>query len=105
MAQRERFLEQPVAEALKRQQTELRPFWRDYARPVNVAFPAANVPRQVAHQLGTVPSGYVIVLATGDLFALTPEKWTGTMAILTAPVANTRAVLMFYTLREDPIDV
>ncbi len=105
MAQRERFLDANVAEALKRQQGELRPFWREYARPLNVAFPVAGVTRQVAHQLGTIPDGYEVVMTTGAIYALTPNLWTADQALLTAPVANTRAILIFYTLREAPIDV
>jgi hypothetical protein len=105
VAQRDRFLDPQVAEGFKRAEQELRPFWRDYARPVEVHFPAAAATRQVAHLLGTVPSGYVTVLATGEFYAVTPERWTEDLALLQAPVANTRAVLIFYTLREEPTRV
>lgn len=101
MAQRDRFLDPQTAEAFKRAEQELRPFWRDYARPVEVHFPVAAATRQVAHGLGTVPTGYLIMLQTGALYAVTPERWTSDLALLQAPSANTRAVLMFYTIREE----
>jgi hypothetical protein len=106
VAQRDRFVDQDTAEALKRQQGEFRPFWRDYSRPVRVFFPAANVTRQVAHGLGTVPDGFLVVLSTvGRVIGVTPELWTNDLALLSGNLANTRAVLIFFTLREEPIDV
>lgn len=105
MAPRSPYLDQPVSEALNQQEKELRPFWRTYARPVEVHFPAASATRQVAHGLGVVPSGFLVVLQTGALYSVTPERWTSDLALLTAPVANTRAVLVFYTLREEPVRV
>lgn len=105
MAQRDRFVEPNVAEALKRAEQELRPFWRDYARPVEVHFAVAAATRQVAHLLGTVPSGYLIVETSGPLYSVTKERWTEDLALLQAPNANTRAVLVFYTLREEPTTV
>lgn len=105
MAQRDRFLDPQTAEAFKRAEQELRPYWRDYARPVDVHFAAAGATRQVAHGLGTVPTGYLVVMQTGALYAVTPERWTSDLALLQAPVANTRAVLVFYTLREEAIVV
>lgn len=105
MAQRDRFLDPQTAEAFKRAEQELRPFWRDYARPVEVHFQVAAATRQVAHLLGTVPSGYLIVESTGPLYSVTKERWTEDLALLQAPDANTRAVLMFYTLREEPVVV
>lgn len=106
MAQRSRFLEQGESEALKRQEDILRPFWRKYARPVRVHFASATQPRQVAHGLGVAPDGFLIVQATlGQIVSVTPEKWTADKALLKADVVDTRAVLIFFTLREDPIDV
>lgn len=102
---RDRFVDANVSESLSRVEQELRPFWRDYARPVEVHFATGAATRQVAHLLGTVPSGYVIVMQTGALYAVTPERWTEDLALLQAPDANTRAVLMFYTLREEPVVV
>lgn len=106
MAQRNRFLEQDEAEALKRQETVLRPFWRMFARPVRVHFASATgAMRQVAHGLGVVPDGFLIVQATGAIASVTPDKWTSDVALLSAPVQDTRAVLIFFTLREVPTDV
>lgn len=105
MPPRSPYLDQNVSEALNQQEKELRPFWRNYARPVEIHFPAANDPRQVAHGLGVVPSGYLVVMQTGALYSLTPERWTSDLALLTAPVANTRAMLIFFTLREEPVRV
>jgi hypothetical protein len=105
VAERERFVDQDTAEALKRQQQLLRPFWRDYGRPVSVWFKSAGALRQVAHGLTAAPDGYLVVRATGHLFAVTPEKWTNNLALLQSPDVNTRAILIFFTLREDAIDV
>jgi hypothetical protein len=105
VAQRDRFLDAPVAEGLKRAEQELRPFWRDYARPVEVHFPVAGVARQIAHQLGTVPSGFLVVFATDVLVAQRVEAWTEDLAYVASSVNNARAVLIFYTLREEPITV
>jgi hypothetical protein len=105
VAQRDRFLDPQVAEGFKRAEQELRPFWRTYARPVEVHFEVAGATRQVAHLLGTVPSGYLVTMQTGALYAVTPDRWTEDLALLQAPVANTRAVLTFYTLREEPTRV
>jgi hypothetical protein len=103
VAQRERFVDASVAESQKRLEQELRPFWRDYARPVDIFVPAAGV-RQVAHQLGTVPDGFLIVRSTGILVAAQIDQWTADLAYVQA-VVPTRAVLVFYTLREEPIVV
>jgi hypothetical protein len=98
-------LDPGTGEALKQLDQELRPFWRAYGRPVEVHFRSAGATRQVAHQLGATPDGYIIVRTTGALYAVTPERWTEDLALLRAPDVNTRTVLIFYTLREEAIVV
>lgn len=105
MARRDRFVDPSVAEVLTRQEGEVRPFWRAIGPPVAVHFAVAGAVRQVAHQLGAVPTGRLVCLQTGAVHDVNVGQWTDDLAFLTAPVANTRAVLVFLTLREDPLDV
>lgn len=98
-------LDPRTGEALKQQDQELRPFWRVYARPVDVHFRSAGVARQIAHQLGTTPDGFEIVRSTGHLVAARVDDWTEDLAWVTADTNNARAILIFYTLREEAIVV
>lgn len=98
-------LDPRTGEALKQLDQELRPFWRAYARPVEVHFRSLGVARQIAHQLGAVPDGFEVVRSTGALTAARVDGWTEDMAYVTAAADNTRAILIFYTLREGAIVV
>lgn len=103
MTTRARALDADVNDALARLEGELRPPWTyPTAVAVDVTFPAADVPRHVVHGLGAVPDGFLVLLGTGPVYALTPELWTEEMALVTSPVANTFARLWFLQLRQTP---
>lgn len=105
MAPFDRSIPRPVDQAIERVEREQRPWWASYAIPVEVHFEAAAVPRAIAHQLGAVPDGYEVVMRTSGLVAVQLDKWTSTIAYLQAGAANTRAILIFYTLREGALRV
>jgi hypothetical protein len=76
------------------------PPWARYGRPVEIVFKAAGATVDVPHQLGAVPDGYFLVLATGAVYAANVQTWDKTLAFFTAPAANTVARLIFFTTRE-----
>lgn len=101
----ERFIDDATAEALKRRETRLRQTRRQYGPVRVVDFPNAGAVRQVAHGLGVVATGYDVCWTTGAVYASSLTDWTAAVALLTAPVANTRARLQFYvdTERDDAV--
>lgn len=71
---------------------------------LEVHFPVANVPRDVAHGLDVRPTGYQLILEVGGhVRATNVTDWTPEIAFLQADANNTRARLWF-VLTEDPID-
>jgi len=71
---------------------------------LEVVFPAANTPRDLAHGLGVVPDGYLVVLQSrGMIYAVDVDRWTTEVAWLQASVAQTRARVLFYRLQEGVI--
>lgn len=72
-------------------------------QPLEVAFPAANTRRDIAHGLGAVPDGYHVLLTTANLIADNPAGWTDLVAGLQADAANARAVVVFFTLIQNEV--
>lgn len=104
MAQtRDRALDQANAEAF----SDARPFptlrYAQVGRPLEVSFPAANTRRDIAHGLGIVPDGYHVLLATANIVADAPDRWTRDIAALQASSANARAVVVFFALLENEV--
>lgn len=105
MARRSRFVDPAVAEVLHRQEGRPPAPWARYSAPIDVHFPAADTPREVAHGLGEVPDGYLVLWAlVGDVNAENLTTWTDELAFLRADAANTRARIIFVTTREEPRD-
>ena len=103
----DRFLDPAVAQALRSlrgELTGLSPF-AAVARPVSVVFPAANTRREVAHGLGVVPDGFQVLEADCNVAREPGEQWTADMAFLRGSAATGRATLVFFVLRETPINV
>lgn len=68
---------------------------------IEVAFPFAAVPRDVPHGLGQVPDGYHVLLESlGVLTAVDVAQWTRDIAFLQASANNTRARVLFFTVRQ-----
>lgn len=80
------------------------PFWARYSRALRVTFTAANTRRDVAHQLGTTPDGMFVIWHDANIKAVPGVRWTDTLAALQADVANAHAVILFFTLREEPMN-
>lgn len=103
MTTRDRALEHATAEAIG----DARPFptlrYARVGRPLEVAFPAANTRRDIAHGLGVRPDGYHVLLTTANLVADAPDKWTRDVAGLQAAGANARAVVVFFALLENEV--
>jgi len=78
------------------------PFWARYSRAVRVGFFAPNARLDVYHGLGTTPDGMFVVWGDSPIVAVPGIAWTDTVASLQASAANAHAVLLFYTLREEP---
>lgn len=94
-----------TSEALARTQAPLRPWWGAYGRVLEVTFPAATTRRDVAHGLGVVPDGVLVLAAiTGNVRAVDLHRWTADTAYLEADVANARARVLFVTAREGVVD-
>src|SRR5262245_48706198 len=88
-------------DALKRTRHAL-PFWARYSRAIRVSFGAPNVSVPVAHGLGTKPDGVFVVWGDASIVAVPGVAWTDTQAFVRASSGNANAVLLFYTLREEP---
>jgi len=97
---RERYLDRPVGEALTRREREDTEFIAVKGPMVAAAFPVAGATLQVAHGLGAVPDGHLLIMATGAVYDVQVERWSADLAYLTAPVANTYARMIFFRLRE-----
>lgn len=82
--------------------TPIEPFWARYSRGLWVTFAAALTRRDVTHTLGTKPDGFMVVWADACIRAVPGIVWTDTGASLQADRANAHALLLFYTLREEP---
>jgi hypothetical protein len=74
-------------------------------------FVPANVPaientsQDILHGLDAVPDGFLVVYADADVHATPGREWTREMAYLTAPWrGNAHAIVIFFTLREEPRD-
>jgi hypothetical protein len=74
------------------------------ARPLRIYFPAAATTREVQHGLGETPDGFLLVHADALVTAVPGLLWTSTLAYLTTPTANARAIVIFYKLKESPTD-
>ena len=71
---------------------------------LEVTFPAANTPRDLAHGLLAAPDGYLVVLQSNGLVqAVDVHLWTSRVAWLQATTANTRARVIFYRLQQGAI--
>lgn len=89
-----------VNDALARVARELAPPWTyPPAPPVEVAFPVADAARAVQHGLRVVPTGFLVLLSTGPVYAVDVDRWTDTVAYLTSPTAHTVARLWFLQTR------
>jgi len=76
-----------------------------YSRCFEVSFPNNTDTIDVAHGLGAVPDGMLkLVEVGGTVEAVTPHLWSTTVAYLKASAANTRARVVFITLRESILD-
>lgn len=80
----------------------LLPFWSRYTRPLRVTFPVANTTRDVAHTLGVIPTGYLVLWADALVTAVPGKLWTPTLAYMQAGANNAHAILLFFITREEP---
>jgi hypothetical protein len=63
---------------------------------LEVAFPKADTARDIAHGLGRVPTGVVVVLQSGGVVTATKvAEWTADLAYLSADTADTQARIYF----------
>jgi len=96
----ERFVSSEVSQALTRLREEIGLPWAKVSRPFSITFPAAATVREVAHGMSATPGGMLVLRADGAVYANPGQEWTSKLAYLTAPVANTRATVVFLVLRE-----
>jgi hypothetical protein len=94
----------PVAEALRRQETALLPYWAAYGPTVpergeELVITVADVAVPIPHGLTEIPDGMHVVRADGAVYAARGVQWTKELAFVEAPRATTRARLIFFTLR------
>lgn len=99
-----RSLDGRTNQGLDRVLEERSQWWDTYTRPLRVVFPALNTQRDIAHGLLVIPDGFLVVYADTLVTAEPGVLWTPTLAYLRASTTNGRAIVIFYTLREDPID-
>lgn len=100
----ERYIDDRVNQAFARLKTDVQPWWGSYSRPLRVLFPNMNASREIVHGLSAIPDGFAIVYADADIVAEPGVPWTRDLAFLRGGAMNARAVVIFYTLREDITD-
>ncbi|HYE85055.1 MAG TPA: hypothetical protein VEA16_01780 [Vicinamibacterales bacterium] len=70
-----------------------------------VFFPTSADVRDVAHGMGETPDGVLVLTQIGGyVLSATQHLWTRDVALLQASANNTRALVMFFTLRENVVD-
>jgi hypothetical protein len=69
---------------------------------LEVTFPFANTPRDIAHGCGAIPTGVEVVYQTACVTATPGALWTRDVAWLQAPAANARARVRFLVTQEVP---
>lgn len=99
-----RYIDDKTNQAISALRTELRPPWGAYSQPFRVTFPDMNVQREIVHGMNTIPDGFFVVYADADIVAEPGAIWTTTFAYLRGGAENARAIVIFYTLREDILD-
>jgi hypothetical protein len=77
------------------------PYWTTYGPVIDVTFVAAASKLDIAHRLGTKPTGYHLVFADGPVYAEPGAIWTKEIAYMRAANANTHARIVFLTLTGD----
>jgi hypothetical protein len=88
--------------ALDRAIAEARGRIRQEGPVLEVEFPIADTARDIAHGLGRVPTGVIVVLQSGGVVTATDvARWTADLAYLAADTAHTRARL-YFVVTEDP---
>lgn len=72
--------------------------WGD---PIEVLLPVSGTRVTVAHGLGRIPDGVLVLLSLGgNVRATDYSRWTTTAATLVADANNTRARVIFVTTRK-----
>lgn len=79
--------------------------WRYQARAVRVAFPLADTPYEVVHQLGDVPDGHQVLDSDCLVIRAPGQQHTKEIAYVQSDRANSFAVLVFGMYREEPLNV
>lgn len=79
--------------------------FRFVGRPVLMRFSAANADTEVLHQCQDVPTGFLVLSSVGVITAAPLQQWRKDLAYVRSTVANVEAVLIFFTLKEDPLNV
>jgi hypothetical protein len=82
--------------AIDRALTEARGRVRQESRVFECEFPLAATARDIAHGMGVVPTGVIILLQSGGLVAAKQVSlWTAEIAYLSATAPHTRARFYF----------
>jgi hypothetical protein len=97
----ERFTPQGTAEAIERTRQELVSPIVKYGPVVEVLCAVAGDPAAIAHGLGRVPDGYLVLRSIGGHVSDAQiTAWTSELAWVVADTNNTRARLMFVATEE-----
>lgn len=100
-------LDPVVAAALRRSENLLllRIPFAIVGQPMRVVFPNAGATRQVTHNFGDVPDGFLIGDATAPVYRVPGQPYTKELAFLTCATANAEATLLFFKWKETPTNV
>lgn len=90
-----------VASAIDRAEQRVAPPWSAHGAMLTVTFPAANTRRDVAHGLGVIPSGFIVIWANGPIYASPGQLMDNQLAYLQSSVAGTTAKIMFVLMKGD----
>lgn len=99
---RDRAVDANVAEALARLRRESTVPWDRMTPPLRITLAVSGSTRDVAHGLGAIPDGMLVVWADAPIFAVPGVPWTRDLAFLRASSNNVHAIVCFYTLKETP---
>lgn len=75
--------------------------WTSLSAPIDVRLTVAGTPMPVAHGLGEIPTGMIVLLATGPIFTAKLELWDKSVAYVQTTASDVRARLAFVRLKEN----
>jgi hypothetical protein len=105
MAEVHRFSDRQTNEAIARTGAAAIDLYSAASDPVWIAFPVNGAAVDIAHGLGAVPDGYVLLGQDATVTRVRGQAWTRDTAYLQADADDSRALVIFVVCRQAPRNV